>query len=192
MKNFILTLLFCFVFTSLKAQKQDTIAYQNLDSPKHIFVKSKAISISVGIFGLGLALEFFKTDRYCWQNKYSFQNKTQKTFSGFTTNADDFLRFAPFALVARLNMSKVKAKHKTFGQVTRLIGVQLLMDLTLTRLKRYTKYIHPHGQFILSHLHIHLNPFLLHDFSIKNLENITNGFDGLAILWRPQQESVVF
>lgn len=145
MKNFIFTLLFCFVFALSKALEQDTIAYQNLEIPKHIFIKNKAVPISVGILGVGLALEFSKADRYWWQNKYSFQSRVQKTYSGFTTNADDFLRYAPFAIAAGLNLSKAKAKHKIVGQVTRLISAQLLMDLTVTRLKRHTRHIRPSG-----------------------------------------------
>lgn len=82
------------------------------------------------------------TENEIFSNEEAVEERN-KRFPDFHTHVDNFLPFAPIALVYGLDLVGVKAKHPVSEQTALLIKSELLMLAMVVPLKRFTNSIRP-------------------------------------------------
>ncbi len=106
----------------------------DLNSPKKKVWKS--LIVPTVLIGTGLAINHYPT-------KLDLQNKIRKPFNGFTTKAEDYLQYAPLAILWSANLLKFKAEHSIFNQKKNLIISEVITGAIVFGLKYGTHIQRP-------------------------------------------------
>jgi membrane-associated phospholipid phosphatase len=101
----------------------------------------KAIAVPTVLIGYGVS---------CIQNhgiysSYDARRDIQKGFSGFHTNIDDYLIYAPYVELVALNLLKIKCRNDFINVALLTIKTELIMTAMVFSLKRITHIQRPDG-----------------------------------------------
>jgi membrane-associated phospholipid phosphatase len=85
------------------------------------------------LIGAGLSINSYPT-------KLNIQNQLRKPFNDFTTKAEDYLQYAPLAILWGADLLKFKAEHSIFNQKKNLIISEVITGAIVFGLK-FTTHI---------------------------------------------------
>ena len=106
---------------------------------KKAFVKSTYVAIPLIVLGI------YNNDDDGFINKYEVWEDRNEHVGNFHTRTDDYLQFAPIAVVYALNAIGIKGKHDVWNQTALLIKSELIMNAIIVPFKKYSNVIRPDG-----------------------------------------------
>jgi hypothetical protein len=106
--------------------------------PKKIFIKS--LYISAPLIALGV---YNNKNDDAFINKYEFWEDRNEHNPNFHTRYDDYLQFAPIAVVYGLNVLGIKGEHNAWNQTKLILKSELLMTAIVFPLKKLSHVLRP-------------------------------------------------
>ncbi|MCG8581001.1 MAG: phosphatase PAP2 family protein [Bacteroidales bacterium] len=106
---------------------------------------SSGIWVPLTLATAGIALEYLSSDSRWWQNKYGIQSRALNAFSGYNSQMDDYLQFAPIMLTFGLNAAYGSDMAVFKQQSKRLLLAELVCLSTVNVLKWKTGQLRPDG-----------------------------------------------
>jgi len=125
-------------FSAAKAQGTDSAA-----TVKHRTIKTglKTFAIPATLIGLGI----YGTTDNNFINHDEIKEDRNEFFPGFSNKADNYLQFAPIAVVYTMDALGLKGQHNWQQQTKLLCGAQLMMMAFVFPIKKYTHILRPDG-----------------------------------------------
>lgn len=106
----------------------------------------KSLYVAVPLITLGI----FNNGENDFIDKYEFWEDRNEHNPHFKTKADNYLQFAPIAVVYGMNAIGIKGEHNIGNQTTLLLKSALIMNAIVYPLKKIAKVLRPDGSNYLS------------------------------------------
>ncbi len=135
-KNNLIFVLLLFPFSGFSQIDSATVASSK---PKKSFLKKSIVPLS--LIGAGLIVNYSNGVF----GKENLQENIQNRYPNFSTNADDYLQFAPAAMMYAADIFKVPSKNDAFTQTKYLVIAMLANTIVVQSMKRITNEVRPNG-----------------------------------------------
>ncbi len=113
--------------------------FNTISQKKKSFIKSTYAAVPLIVLGV------YNNDDDGFINKYEVWEDRNEHIGNFKTRADDYLQFAPAAVVYAMNVFGVKGKHDVWNQTALLIKAELIMNAIVHPLKQFSYQLRPDG-----------------------------------------------
>lgn len=115
------------------------LASKNNLQKRKAFLKSMYVALPL------IALGIFNNDDDGFIDKYEFQEERNEHNLNFHTRADNYLQFAPIAVVYGMNVIGIKGEHDIWNQTALLLKSEFLMAAIVIPVKKYAHVLRPDG-----------------------------------------------
>ena len=139
MKNMIIIILLIFHLSAFSQIKSIDTSYTARSKPEKSFLKQSIVPLS--LIGAGLIVNYSNGVF----GKENLQENIQDRYPNFSTNADDYLQFAPAVMMYAADIFKVPSKNDAFTQTKYLVIAMLANTIVVHGIKRITDEERPNG-----------------------------------------------
>ena len=135
-KNNLIFVLLLYPFSGFSQIDSATVAPSK---PEKSFLKKSIVPLS--LIGAGLIVNYSNGVF----GKENLQENIQNRYPNFSTNADDYLQFAPAAMMYAADIFKVPSKNDAFTQTKYLVIAMLANTIVVQSMNRITNEVRPNG-----------------------------------------------
>lgn len=129
-------------------QQSDTIPVKSFEintihetNPQHRWLRAAIVPASIMLVGTVTLV----VDHQSFLSKYTIHDKVQEQFPNFDSSVDNYLQYAPFAVVFGLKAAGVKSRSDFVNQAVITAKAELLMSVLVTGMKKLIPSERPSG-----------------------------------------------